>query len=622
MEENQTQTKNKSSIFLFLVVIILGAIFFYGLKWIFSLPKEAIGSVPFLLFDYAVGLTMIFLPCTLPLAFVIVPLSMGKSPAKGIGMALSFGIGVSITLSIYGLLIGTLGQALGVNQIETAKGVLYSLAGLLAFTFALGELGILRFRAPSLNIEVPQFILRQKDFIRALLLGLFLGNVGVGCPNPLFNAVIIPQIVALGSPIQGVIIMFVQALGRITPLLILAFLGILGINATAFLVKNKEKFGALTGWATVFVGSFLLVLGLFGHDWWVLSGQHSAFEIITQEGLITNILGQKVGGIGHTHGLEEIGDKSPLGLPISWGTPFLIFLWILPFLLYWLKNRKACINLGWFFLVFAILIIVVFGWIFPHQFLAHWSLPMPHPEKKIPSDFHALLSTIPDPPRSGQPFELIITLHDRDGKPISDLVVSHERILHLVLVSEDLEIFLHIHPEDFGTFSPEDIKKGEFRIPLVLKDAGRYRVLVDAFRQGKGGVNDLGWINISGPDRQISIIKDLRKMKIFNGYEATLDVDKDGLVYNIKKDGKIVEDLEQYLGADMHIIVFPVDLSFMAHTHGEKIGNSIKAPISFPFPGLWKVYGEFQHKGKVVTTSFMIDIPPELTSKEVLSHTH
>ena len=62
------------------------------------------------LFSYAMGLTMIVLPCTFPLAFVIVPLSLGKGPMKGLGMALSFGIGVAITLSMYGVLAAIIGQ--------------------------------------------------------------------------------------------------------------------------------------------------------------------------------------------------------------------------------------------------------------------------------------------------------------------------------------------------------------------------------------------------------------------------------------------------------------------------------------------------------------------------------
>src|SRR3989338_10794809 len=210
-------------------------------------------------------------------------------------MALAFGLGVTITLSFYGALIGLLGQLLGIHQVETAKNILYAVAGFLDILFAIGELSLIKFQSPTYGGGVPQFVLKQKDIAKAGLLGLFMGNVGVGCPNPLFNAVIIPQIVATGSPFQGFIIMVVQALGRITPLFILAFLAILGINATSFLVRHKDKVTKITAWATLYVGGFLLTLGLFGHDWWVLSGIHTLGEKITQENAITTLLGSKIG---------------------------------------------------------------------------------------------------------------------------------------------------------------------------------------------------------------------------------------------------------------------------------------------------------------------------------------
>src|SRR3989338_5036538 len=337
-----SQNKPRRGFLLGFVIVLLTVVFIAGLRWI------------------------------LPLAFVIVPLAMGKSYAKGIGMALSFGIGVLITLSIYGILIGLFGQALGISRVETAKNILYVLAGAFAVFFALGELGLTRFRMPTFDVAVPRFIQNQKDFLRAGLLGLFLGNVGVGCPNPLFNAIIIPQIIALGSPFQGFIIMMVQALGRITPLLILAFLAVLGFNATKFLVSRQGAVLKLVGWSTVFIGGFLLTLGLFTHDWWVYSGMHSALEFITQENLITHILAGKVSGLGHVH--EIPSGKGLFGQPLEWGTPFMLFLWIFPMYWYWLKNREAAkkqyFNLMfWFIIIFSILLIAVFGYLLPDQFV-------------------------------------------------------------------------------------------------------------------------------------------------------------------------------------------------------------------------------------------------------------
>lgn len=382
--------QSKPKIFLGFIIFVLTGIFILGLKWIFSLGQEAVSGAPFLVFDYAVGLTMIFLPCTLPLAFVIVPLSMGKSYAKGIGLALSFGFGILITLSFYGVLIGFFGGILGADRIEFVKDSLYVLAGAFAVYFALKELGLIHFKTVGWELAIPGFVQNQKDYLKAGLMGLFLGNVGIGCPNPLFNAVIIPQIAVLASPLQGFLIMFVQALGRITPLLILAFLGILGYNATQFLVRRQTAVLRMVGWSTIFIGGFLFTLGLFGHGWWVYSGIHTGLEFLTRESRIADILAVKVQTVGHTH--EISFDKGSFSLPIEWGTPIMLFLWIFPMFWFWLRKRKE-IGVGgilteeikiqtkkyfnlmfWLIAVFSLLLIMIFNWILPHQFLEHWSI--------------------------------------------------------------------------------------------------------------------------------------------------------------------------------------------------------------------------------------------------------
>ena len=181
------------TVFTFLIVgllfFIIGGLLFFLFFDFASLAKDGgahIGLGWYAL-SYAAGLTMIVLPCTLPLAFVVVPLSMGKGPVKGLSIALAFGVGVVATLSMYGVVTAYLGNAaisgLGAS-IETVKNYMYLFAGLFAYVFALGELGLVKFRMPTYSGAYPMFIQRQKDVIKALMLGLFLGNIGIGCPHP------------------------------------------------------------------------------------------------------------------------------------------------------------------------------------------------------------------------------------------------------------------------------------------------------------------------------------------------------------------------------------------------------------------------------------------------------
>src|SRR3989344_3889518 len=118
----------------------LFALIVFGLLWAFFLgPKNPEGA-GWYLFAYTMGLTMIVLPCTFPLAFVIVPLSMGKGMRKGLGIALSFGLGVAIMLSLYGVLAAVVGKVvIGTIEapLETVKNWTYFAAGIAAYLFGI-----------------------------------------------------------------------------------------------------------------------------------------------------------------------------------------------------------------------------------------------------------------------------------------------------------------------------------------------------------------------------------------------------------------------------------------------------------------------------------------------------
>src|SRR3989344_5527035 len=166
--------------FLTFLIFGLAAFIIFGLIWAFFLGPKVVEGFGWYLFSYAMGLTMIVLPCTFPLAFVIVPLSMGKGPAKGLGIALCFGAGVAITLSLYGVLAAIIGKtfvsSFGVTG-DNLKNWMYFIAGGLAYLFALSELNLINFKMPTYSGAAPAIIQKKKDYLKAFLLGLFLGNI-------------------------------------------------------------------------------------------------------------------------------------------------------------------------------------------------------------------------------------------------------------------------------------------------------------------------------------------------------------------------------------------------------------------------------------------------------------
>lgn len=256
--------ENKNRLLFAGLALFLFVVFLVGIGWFASLGQFSTEQLSFVvLLAYAAGLTMIVMPCTLPLIFLIVPMTMSKSYKRGFGMALLFGLGLTITITFYGVATAWLGQIVGLGRSQT---IIISIAGIAAYLFGLSELGILKFQLPSLN-ALPTSILQKGDYAKSFLLGLLLGNAGVGCPNPAFY-VLLFYIAGSGDALTGATVGFFHGLGRATPLIMLSILGMLGVNAAQGLVRKASSVKAVVAYSLIFLGAYLSVTALYGIGWW------------------------------------------------------------------------------------------------------------------------------------------------------------------------------------------------------------------------------------------------------------------------------------------------------------------------------------------------------------------
>lgn len=267
--EELTPIQRKIRIYLVAAFFVLTIIFLIGMFWLSTTPGQTVG----LALSFVAGLSMIVLPCTFPLVFVIVPLAMGKQVKKGLLMALLFGIGLIITLSLYGVAVAIGGQIFGLAKISR---YMYLVAGLAAFVFGLSELKLIRLKLPSYGGATPQFIQKQGDYLKSLFMGLFLGNAGIACPNPA-TYVILTFIAGSGNVAYGAVLQAVNGLGRFLPLLAITILAIVGVNASRWLMRKKGMIEAITGWGLVFFGAFITVWGIYGHFWFLHTPLHAGW---------------------------------------------------------------------------------------------------------------------------------------------------------------------------------------------------------------------------------------------------------------------------------------------------------------------------------------------------------
>lgn len=227
-----------------------------------------------LIISYLSGLSMIILPCTLPLVFIIVPLSMGKGGKKGLSMALLFGAGLTLTITLYGIGIGAIGQTANLDQISI---YMFLIAGIAAFLFGLSQLKLFELKLPTYS-GTPKFIQNRGDYSKSFFMGLLLGNAGVGCPNPMFYWLLI-YAASTGSVEIGATLGTVHGIGRAIPLILLSILAIVGINYTQRITSNRENIEKVTGWMLVVIGAFLIIQGIpGGHEWYETTIVHIAWN--------------------------------------------------------------------------------------------------------------------------------------------------------------------------------------------------------------------------------------------------------------------------------------------------------------------------------------------------------
>ena len=213
------------------------------------------------------------------------------------------------------------------------------------------------------------------------------------------------------------------------------------------------------------------------------------------------------------------------------------------------------------------------------------------------------------------------------------LVRYHERILHAVIVGQDLKTFAHIHPEDLGPVTKVMLKEAVFPLRYTFPMSGNYVVGLDFATADKTYsdtvlINAMGGPSMTGPDI------DLSTSKKFGTYWVSLASsppraktgEETTLTWHIEQNGKPVTDLQPFLGAPMHISVVSANLQHFMHIHGMlpgetrtslghehvalpgMFGPDIASTVFFPSKGTYALFGQVSHEGKVHLFEFMVEV--------------
>lgn len=191
------------------------------------------------------------------------------------------------------------------------------------------------------------------------------------------------------------------------------------------------------------------------------------------------------------------------------------------------------------------------------------------------------------------------------GGPVKQFEIVHEKLVHLFVVSENLEYFAHIHP-----ILQSD---GSFRQQVSLPYAGMYRLLADFYPAG--GVPQLatGTLFVSGKAMKPSITQALAPFRAKNT-TATLRLEPAlptvGLQTRLFYSFSPAEGLQPYLGTWAHMLAASEDLIDLMHVHPFLAdgGPNMQFNIIFPRAGLYRIWTQVQRKNQVDTTIFTVPV--------------
>lgn len=202
---------------------------------------------------------------------------------------------------------------------------------------------------------------------------------------------------------------------------------------------------------------------------------------------------------------------------------------------------------------------------------------------------------------AGRTNRFSFTIAGPGGQPLKEYERLHDRELHLIVVSNDLAQFHHVHPtrDERGTWS----------IDLPPLQPGAHRAYAD-FQPRNGEQLTLG-VNLTVPGLVPAPTKlgERHTVEVDN-YQVTLSGDPQPgvdseVTITVRRDGAVVTT-EPYLGAAGHLVAIrDGDLAYLhVHPLDDVPAGPVRFAVEVPSAGTYGMYFDFSVDGVVRTAAF------------------
>ena len=260
-------------------------------------------------------------------------------------------------------------------------------------------------------------------------------------------------------------------------------------------------------------------------------------------------------------------------------------------------------------------------------------------------DYGLEFHTVPALVRPGRKTSLRFRiLHPGTGEVIKKFESVHERQYHLFVISQDMDYFEHIHPQEQAD--------GTWTIDVTLPKAGYYKVLSDFLPSGGSSQFIARPLVTAGYEGDLiadsaHLTPDRTPTKVDGDITATVTYDPQQflvglyghLTYHLTDTatGKPITDLQTYLGAFGHTLIMSEDMAEYVHSHPldiiaqpdddggppvfliapgadlEKLrgGPDVTFEGLMPRPGRYRAWTQFRRRDKIHTFAFTFNVLPQ-----------
>lgn len=255
------------------------------------------------------------------------------------------------------------------------------------------------------------------------------------------------------------------------------------------------------------------------------------------------------------------------------------------------------------------------------------------------AEYFTAFAANPTQLEAGNPAMLSFTpkIKGNESAPVPlDLV--HEKKMHLILVSDDLSWFDHIHPEYQGSGAydikvlgkSENFTKGRGHNETRFEAGGKYWAFTDF--KPLGGLNQVNKteLNVGGAPAKAVAYTQPKMTATVDGYSVTFNAHGSALTagapghlhIDITEKGQrlALDKIENYLGAKAHVVMIETTNKEFLHVHPELVGDELEMNTTFAKAGIYRGWLQFQTEGKVHTADFVLKVEEGKTGHEGHNH--